>query len=69
MNPADELKRNAALYRVKLHCKIGRAALDGKAPPGLLCSNQEYAVFCLLHAVEDLALAMGEIQQLLKGKE
>jgi hypothetical protein len=59
--PADELKRNAALYRVKLHCKLGRDALEGKGAENLPCSQQEYAVFCLLHAVEDLALAIGQL--------
>jgi len=42
-------------YRCKLSCKIGRDALDGKtkAPQGV--SPLEYAVFNLLHAVEELA--------------
>ena len=69
MTPTYELKANPALYRVKLHCKVGRDSLEGKAPVGLPCRNQEYAMFYLLHAVEDLALAIGEIQRKLKGKE
>jgi hypothetical protein len=42
-------------YRCKLNCQAGREVLDGatKIPPG---SNRvEYALYNLLHAVEELA--------------
>ncbi len=52
-------KREWALYRVKAHCKIGRDALEGK---GIVQGHDktEYAFFCLLHAVEEIAEAMRE---------
>jgi hypothetical protein len=42
-------------YRCQLSCKIGRDALDGKTQPPAGCSPLEYAVFNLLHAVEELS--------------
>lgn len=42
-------------YRCQLSCKIGRDALEGKTQPPAGCSPLEYAVFNLLHAVEELA--------------
>jgi hypothetical protein len=50
--------REWALCRVGLSCKIGRDALAGKGVPAT-CSAVEYALFNLLHAVEDIAAAMG----------
>ena len=47
-------------YRAQASCRIGRDALDGKTfellPSGV--SRQEYALFNLLHAVEELAKLM-----------
>jgi hypothetical protein len=42
-------------YRCQMSCRIGRDALEGKTktPPGV--SPLEYAMFNLLHAVEELA--------------
>lgn len=42
-------------YRCQLSCKIGRDVIDGKTktPAGVL--PLEYAVFNLLHAVEELS--------------
>lgn len=54
--------REWALYRVGLACKIGRDALEGKAVPKT-CSAVEYALFNLLHAVEDIANAMGDTEE------
>lgn len=54
-------------YRAKLNCQIGRDALEGKGrplPPGV--STVEYALFCLLYAVEDLATFVEEVES---GKE
>ena len=42
-------------YRCQLSCKIGRDALEGKTQPPAGCSPLEYAVFNLLHAVEELS--------------
>lgn len=42
-------------YRCQLSCKIGRDALEGKTQLPAGCSPLEYAMFSLLHAVEDLA--------------
>ena len=49
------------LYRAKLSCKIGRDALDGKTsyPPG--STRVEYALYNLLHAVEEIASAMPNV--------
>lgn len=51
--------REWALCRVGLSCKLGRDALEGKNIPATY-SGVEYALFNLLHAVEDLACAMGQ---------
>jgi hypothetical protein len=42
-------------YRCQLSCKIGRDALEGKTQPPAGCSPLEYAMFNLLHAVEELS--------------
>ena len=52
-----ESQRDWSLYRARLACKIGRDALEGKRVPAV-CSAMEYAVFNLLHAVEEIAEAM-----------
>lgn len=52
--------REYALYRVSLNCKAGRDALEGVTAPIHNVASTEYALFCLLHAVEDIAKAMGE---------
>ena len=42
------------LYRATLSCKIGRDAIERKnVPDGT--SAQDYAIFNLLHAIEDIA--------------
>ena len=47
-------------YRAQAACRIGRDALDNgpkhEIPPGV--TRQEYALFNLLHAVEELAKLM-----------
>lgn len=47
-----------ALYRAQLECQVGRDALEGKIPTPDGVQPIEYAVFQLLHAIEDLAKAM-----------
>jgi hypothetical protein len=51
------VKEHPGLYRIKLNCAIGRDALDGKTDPPAGASRTEYALFCLLHAMEELAQA------------
>jgi hypothetical protein len=47
-----------AAYRCALSCKIGRDAIERKGLPDGLTPT-EYALYNLLHAVEDLAKAIG----------
>lgn len=51
--PKDE--REWAAYRCALSCRIGRDVLDGNkhTPDGF--SRLEYALYNLLHAIEELA--------------
>jgi hypothetical protein len=42
-------------YRCQLSCKIGRDVLDGTTNPPAGISRMEYAMFNLLHAIEDLS--------------
>jgi hypothetical protein len=51
----DALQRVPELYRAALSCRIGRDALEGKTTPPPATSQTEYALFNLLHAVEDIA--------------
>lgn len=55
-------KREWALYRVMLKCKVGQDALsqsgDMETLPGI--SRGEYALHCLLGAVEEIAEVMME---------
>lgn len=42
-------------YRAQAACRIGRDVLDGESNPPPNVTRLEYAVFNLLHAVEELA--------------
>lgn len=42
-------------YRCQLSCKIGRDVLEGKTKTPAGITPLEYAVFNLLHAVEELS--------------
>jgi hypothetical protein len=46
------------LYRAQLSCKIGRDAIEGKITPPDGATPMEWAMFNLLHAVEEIAIAM-----------
>lgn len=59
MNPQTVI-RNPALYRAQLACKIARDCLDGKSNPPLGCSLDNWVMYQLLHAVEDIAKALEE---------
>ena len=54
---SSDLVRHPGLYRAKLNCKIGRDALEGRKRD-LPCDPYDYALFCLLHAIEEIADAM-----------
>ena len=49
-------------YRCQLSCKIGRDVLEGKTKTPAGVSPLEYAVFNLLHAVEELSRHNAEIR-------
>ena len=53
---------NPNTYRAGLSCKLGRDALEGKlaCPPGV--TPMEWAMYNLLHAVDDLVQAVEGIQ-------
>ena len=53
------------LYRARLSCKVGRDAIEGKIAPPCGVPPMEWALYNLLHAVEDIAGAMEKA----KGKE
>ncbi|NCC52992.1 MAG: hypothetical protein EOM20_17515 [Spartobacteria bacterium] len=57
-NSVHPLVRHPGLYRAQLSCKIGRDVLEGKiaSPDGV--QPMEWALYNLLHAVEDIAKAM-----------
>jgi hypothetical protein len=44
-----------AACRCRLSCKVGRDVLDGKTAPPPGTSPLEYAVYNLLHSVEELS--------------
>jgi hypothetical protein len=52
------LLRHPGLYRAQLSCKIGRDAIEGKITPPDGTAPMEWAMFNLLHAVEEIATAM-----------
>ena len=45
-------------YRCQLSCKIGRDVLNGKTQPPKGVTGIEYALYNLLHAVEELSHAV-----------
>ena len=60
-------ERECALYRAGLSCSIGCDVLDGKIEVPNGHSAMEYAIYNLIHAVSDLAKAMGENNEKEKG--
>jgi hypothetical protein len=54
----DAFVRHAGLYRAKLSCRIGRDALDGKSQPPEFVTPAEYAIYNMLHAIEEIADAL-----------
>lgn len=53
-------KRELALQRCELSCEAGRKCYDGVYPPPQGHGPTEYAIYCLLRATEELAIALGE---------
>lgn len=56
--PRSKLAEYPELYRATMNCRIASDALDGriKCPEG--AQKTEYALYCLAHAIEDIALAL-----------
>lgn len=50
--------RHPGLYRAQLSCRIARDVLDGKTAAPAYVSHMEWAMYNLLHAVEEIATAM-----------
>jgi len=50
-----------AAYRCRMECRMGREAIDGKIKSYV--QPLEYALFLLLHAIEDLSLQIEYSQQ------
>jgi hypothetical protein len=60
MKPESKLQWDT--HRAKMSCKIGRQALNGElvTPPG--GTDKEYALYCLLSAIEDIANAIEKLE-------
>jgi hypothetical protein len=52
-------EREWTLYRARMNCQIGGEAITGKMIPPDGVGRVEYALYCLLHSIEDVAAAMG----------
>ena len=52
------VRRKNALYRAMLSCAIGRDAIEGRIEIPANVSPMEWAMFNLLHAVEEIASAI-----------
>jgi len=52
------LVRHPGLYRAQLSCRIARDVIEGKTAAPADVSHLEWAMFNLLHAVEEIATAM-----------
>lgn len=59
-NAKPKTPRGWALYRIGLNCSLGKQALDGEAQVPECCNKTDYALYCLLNAIEDIAVAMKE---------
>jgi hypothetical protein len=56
--PVYGLVRHPGLYRAQLSCRIARDVIEGKTAAPADVSHMEWAMFNLLHAVEEIATAM-----------
>jgi hypothetical protein len=50
------------LYRARLSCKVGRDALEGKIMTPTGCQPLEWAIYNLLHAIDDIAGALEKME-------
>lgn len=57
------LTDNPHLYRAILSCKIGRDAIDSKTSLPKNISAMEWAIYNMLHAVEEIAEEMAEMAE------
>jgi len=53
--PAPRTTAEWCAHRCQLSCQIGRDVLEGKTEPPAGVTRMEYAVYNLLHAVEELS--------------
>ena len=53
-----DLQRNPALYCVKLACEMSRKCLAGEQDPPCGLSRQDWVLYNMCHALEDIATAM-----------
>lgn len=60
MNGKPTTPRQWALYRAIQHARIGRNGLDGRCLTPEGSSRTDWALHCMLNAIEDLAIALGE---------
>jgi len=60
--PKDMIRSNPALCRAIISCRVGRDAMDGTLPPPQMATPTEYALYNLLHAIEDIATALAEME-------
>ena len=52
-----ETKKEIALYRCKLSCKLGKDSCQGKGIP-IKAEKNDWVMYHILSAIEDLAIAM-----------
>lgn len=72
MNQKETRVEITPLYRAKLTCQIGRDFLDKEKSRSLLQDVNfalEQAMFSLLHAIEDIALALEQTNEKLQQIE
>ena len=63
-----ETPREWSTYRAKLSCRIGQDVLNGNTKPPDGVGRTEYALFNLLHAVEEIADALSQPRELKSDK-
>ena len=56
--PSEQLMENPSLSRARLTCALGRDVLTGTTLPPYRLSRTECAMYHLLQAVDDIALAL-----------
>ena len=59
MKHKPKTKSEIVAWRCKTNCKIGRDAINSSTDPGRII----YAMFCLLHAIEELSNQISELKK------